>query len=92
MILKPKGGILTAFQKKVLEFFSSVKDSKYFFFTGGMALSEFYLGHRKSFDLDMFTSEKELIIPFSRVLEEEMKKHFLELSKQIMDKIRGSKI
>jgi len=37
-------------------------------------LAEFYLGHRKSFDLDLFTSEKELILPFSRILEEEMKK------------------
>jgi len=41
-----------------------------------MALAEFYLGHRKSFDLVMFTSEKELILPFSHVLEEEMKKVF----------------
>jgi len=75
-MLKPKSGVLTPFQKKVLEFFSNLKDSKHFFLTGGMALAEFYLGHRKSFDLDMFTSEKELILPFSRVLEEEMKKVF----------------
>lgn len=75
-MLKPKAAVLTPFQKKVLEFFSKLKDSKHFFLTGGMALAEFYLGHRKSFDLDMFTSEKELILPFSRVLEEEMKKVF----------------
>jgi hypothetical protein len=72
-MLEPKSAVLTPFQKKVLEFFSSLKDSKHFFLSGGMALAEFYLGHRKSFDLDMFTSEKELILPFSRVLEEEMK-------------------
>lgn len=39
-------------------------------------MAEFYLGHRKSFDLDMFTTEKELIIPFSRIIEDEMKKEF----------------
>jgi hypothetical protein len=75
-MLKSKSVVLTPFQKKVLEFFSTLKDSKHFFLTGGMALAEFYLGHRKSFDLDMFTSEKELILPFSRVLEEEMKTVF----------------
>ena len=65
-MLEPKAAVLTPFQKKVLEFFAGLKDSQYFFLTGGMALAEFYLGHRKSFDLDMFTSEKELILPFSR--------------------------
>jgi len=75
-MLKSKSAVLTPFQKKVLEYFSNLKDSRYFFLTGGMALSEFYLGHRKSFDLDMFTSEKELILPFSLVLEDEMKKVF----------------
>ncbi len=75
-MLKPKAVVLTPFQKKVLEFFASLKDSGHFFLTGGMALGEFYLGHRKSFDLDIHTSEKELILPFSRVLEEEMKKVF----------------
>ncbi|RPI70906.1 MAG: hypothetical protein EHM45_24255 [Desulfobacteraceae bacterium] len=74
-MLKSKN-VLTAFQKKVLIFFSQIKDSTHFMLTGGSALAEFYLGHRKSFDLDMFTSEKELILPFSRILEEEMKKHF----------------
>lgn len=75
-MLTSKAAVLTPFQKKVLDFFSKVKDSEHFFLTGGMALAEFYLGHRKSFDLDMFTSEKELILPFSRALEEEMKKVF----------------
>lgn len=75
-MLKSKAAVLTPFQKNVLEFFSGIKDSEHFFLTGGMALAEFYLGHRKSFDLDMFTSERELILPFSRALEEEMKKVF----------------
>lgn len=74
-MLKSKN-ILTPLQKEVLTFFSKIKDSTYFLLTGGSALAEFYLGHRRSFDLDMFTSEKELILPFSRTLEEEMKKQF----------------
>jgi hypothetical protein len=74
-MLKAKN-VLTPLQKEVLAFFSKIKDSTYFLLTGGSALAEYYLGHRKSFDLDIFTSEKELILPFSRVLEEEMKKRF----------------
>ncbi len=69
-MLKPKN-VLTPLQKEVLAFFSKIKDSTYFLLAGGSALAEFYLGHRKSFDLDMFTSEKKrkgtgqfLISPF----------------------------
>lgn len=68
--------ILTPFQKEVLSIFFKIKDSIYFLLSGGSALAEFYLGHRKSFDLDIFTAEKELILPFSRKVEEEMRKHF----------------
>ncbi len=39
-------------------------------------MAEFYIGHRKSFDLDLFTAEKGLVLPFSRVVEEELKKKF----------------
>ena len=76
-MLKPKN-VLTPLQKEVLAFFSKIKDSTYFLLAGGSALAEFYLGHRKSFDLDMFTSEKELILPFSRILEEEMRKALIK--------------
>ena len=69
-MLTPKN-VLTPFQNEVLSFFFKIKDSVYFLLTGGSALAEFYLGHRKSFDLDIFTTEKELILPFSRNLEEE---------------------
>ncbi|SNB63585.1 nucleotidyl transferase AbiEii/AbiGii toxin family protein [Thermoflexus hugenholtzii] len=37
--------------------------------TGGTALAEFYLGHRISFDLDLFTTQEGLVGPFSQVLE-----------------------
>lgn len=63
-------------QKAVIFSFRSVPDSQHFYLTGGTALAEFYLGHRKSFDLDLFTAEKGLIVPFSRVLEEKLKKEF----------------
>lgn len=56
-------GILTTTQKRILLAFSQLNDSSYFNLTGGTALSEFYFGHRRSFDLDLFTSEKDLILP-----------------------------
>ena len=48
--------ILTAFQKQI--FMAIIKDEffkKSFYFSGGTALSEFYLKHRFSKDLDFFT-------------------------------------
>ncbi len=56
--------------------FSKIPDSNIFYLTGGTALAEFYLAHRKSYDLDIFTTEKGLIIPFSYTFEEEIKKNF----------------
>jgi len=75
LMLKSKG-IITDLQKEVLLSFSNLMDSQHFYLTGGTALAEFYLGHRKSFDLDLFTAEKGLILPFSRVVEEELKEKF----------------
>lgn len=52
--------ILTPNQKKILEIASQDKNfCRYFYLTGGTALSEFYLHHRLSEDLDFF-SEKEI--------------------------------
>ena len=76
MLLKSKG-IITDLQREILIIFSQIRDSKMFYLTGGTALAEFYLGHRKSFDLDIFTTEKGLIIPFSYAFEQELKKIFL---------------
>jgi len=47
-------------------------DAERFYLTGGTALAEFYLGHRRSFDLDIFTTEQELVLPFSRVAEQKL--------------------
>lgn len=51
-------GILTAGQKKFLDlFFSSFPEQK-FFLTGGTALAQYYLKHRLSEDLDLFTTDQ----------------------------------
>lgn len=47
--------ILNQFQTKVLSDFKKSSLSKFFYLSGGTALSEFYLHHRLSDDLDFFT-------------------------------------
>lgn len=74
-MLKGKG-IITNLQREILKLFSTLSDSQFFYLTGGTALSEFYLAHRKSYDLDLFSVERGIILPFSRVLEDELKKRF----------------
>ncbi len=71
--------ILTNLQKKILTLFSSVPDSQAFYFTGGTALSAFFLKHRKSNDLDFFSGVEELILPFSRGLEMALKHEGCEI-------------
>ncbi|MCK4353093.1 nucleotidyl transferase AbiEii/AbiGii toxin family protein [candidate division WOR-3 bacterium] len=78
-MLKSKG-LITNFQRKLLLSFSKLTDSQYFYLTGGTALAEFYIGHRLSYDLDLFTSEGELVLPFSRVMEDGFKKEGLSVS------------
>ncbi|MDY6863780.1 MAG: nucleotidyl transferase AbiEii/AbiGii toxin family protein [Thermodesulfobacteriota bacterium] len=68
-MLKSKG-IITNLQRESLLSFSSIADSQYFYLTGGTALAEFYMGHRLSYDLDLFTTEKGLVVPFSRIMEQ----------------------
>ncbi|HNB51677.1 MAG TPA: nucleotidyl transferase AbiEii/AbiGii toxin family protein [Anaerolineales bacterium] len=67
-MLKGKG-LLTPLERDFLRLFSQLPDQANFFLAGGTALAEFYLGHRLSYDLDMFTSERDLILPFSHQLE-----------------------
>ncbi len=68
-MLKGKG-VLSDFQKAFLRFFASLPDQERFYLTGGTALAEYYLGHRLSYDLDLFTSETDLILPFSYRVEQ----------------------
>lgn len=72
-MLKGKG-ILSEFQKAFLRLFSSLPDQENFYLTGGTALAEYYLGHRLSYDLDLFTSEADLIVPFSHQVEQAAQK------------------
>jgi len=50
-----KDSILTEKQKRILGQFKSDDRLSSFYFTGGTALSEYYLKHRQSVDLDFFT-------------------------------------
>lgn len=68
---KPRSkGLLTPAQLKILDLFKDLPDATHYYLTGGTALAEFYLGHRRSFDLDLFTGEHGLILPFSYMVEE----------------------
>lgn len=47
-----------------MEFIGSESQiTKWFYLTGGTALAEFYLHHRNSLDIDLFTEEKEVHFP-----------------------------
>lgn len=70
-MLKGKG-IISDFQQDILRGFSKIPDSQQFYLTGGTALAEFYFGHRLSYDLDLFTSERGLVLPFSRIVESDL--------------------
>jgi hypothetical protein len=63
-MLKGKG-LLTPIQKAFLAAFAELPDQAQFYLAGGTALAEFYLGHRLSFDLDLFTAQADLILPVS---------------------------
>jgi predicted nucleotidyltransferase component of viral defense system len=52
--------ILTPLQKKFLEIFFKSFLGQRFFLSGGTALAEFYLKHRLSQDLDLFTVDQDL--------------------------------
>ena len=60
----PKTTLLTDEQQKFLTIFNKEKSLyKKFYLTGGTALSEFYLRHRLSEDLDFFSEEEFSILP-----------------------------
>lgn len=55
--------VLTPLQIRALSEFAKQPDSNQFYLSGASALAGFYLGHRRSGDLDLFTSEQPLIRP-----------------------------
>jgi hypothetical protein len=71
-------GLLSPIQLAFLSAFAELPDQSRFYLTGGTALSEFYLGHRLSFDLDFFTPEDALILPFSYQVEALGRDHNVE--------------
>lgn len=78
-MLKGKG-ILSETQKSILVSFQKIADAPYFYLTGGTALAEFYFGHRKSYDLDLFTPEVGLILPFSGIFADGLKRDGLHVA------------
>ena len=74
--------ILNNLQKDILRLFPGILESGHFYLTGGTALSYFYLKHRRSNDLDFFTSTEELISPFSYRLEQAMKEKGINTQRQ----------
>ena len=65
----PGKGLLRPLQKAFLALFARIPDQSQFYLTGGTALAEYYLGHRLSLDLDLFTAVDGLILPVSYQVE-----------------------
>lgn len=66
--------VLTELQERVLgTLFAEEEIKRHFYLTGGTALSEFYLNHRYSDDLDIFTHSVE-ISAIERVVEDCLRK------------------
>jgi predicted nucleotidyltransferase component of viral defense system len=74
--------MLSKIQRRILGIFPNISDNEYFYLTGGTALSYFYLKHRKSNDLDFFTTTEEIILPFSYRLEEILKEKGVIVQRQ----------
>ena len=70
--LKPRQQRLTRLQRRVLEHLVLLPDMSRFVLGGGTALAAFYLHHRLSEDLDFFTSERSIVLPHSRLVEQSL--------------------
>lgn len=70
-------GLLTRLQVTILKEIQHLSDVGRFYLAGGTALAEYYLGHRLSFVLDLFTTEQGLVVPFSRLAEGHLPKRDL---------------
>ena len=75
--------ILAPFQKKVFDVFSQFSGNfSKFYLTGGTALSDFYLHHRYSEDIDLFTEAREVHVPSMTV--------FIKHAKQLLHAVSVS--
>ncbi|OGM33288.1 hypothetical protein A3D00_00170 [Candidatus Woesebacteria bacterium RIFCSPHIGHO2_02_FULL_38_9] len=70
--------VLSDFQKKALIVFKSSPLCRNFYLAGGTALSEFYLHHRKSEDLDFFSIDELPLISLKKFASEIQKKIHLD--------------
>ncbi len=59
-------GLLTPLQRRVLSLVGSRTTA--FFLTGGSALAEYHLGHRRSQDLDLFTTREDAFDDADRII------------------------
>ena len=73
------GEILTPFHKKILSIFASLEESRAFYFTGGMALSAYYLQHRLSEDIDLFCPTENLIPITAKKFSEALIRHGVKI-------------
>ena len=62
--------ILTDYQIEILKIFFSSSLGRQFFLTGGTALAAFYLGHRLSKDLDLFSIEEFDSLELQKIIEQ----------------------
>jgi hypothetical protein len=67
-MLKGKG-LVTPIQSAIIKLFASLPDKEQLFLAGGTALAEYYLGHRISRDVDIFTGVDGLVLPLSHQVE-----------------------
>jgi len=67
-------GMLTDAQKEILKVFAETEGASEFYLTGGTALAAFYLHHRYSEDLDLFTGKEDLVPITSRAFERNLER------------------
>lgn len=65
---------LTELQQEIINTLNGLEESKELYFTGGSALSAYYLHHRLSEDLDFFTPAEDMIQLISRKLLQSLEK------------------
>lgn len=80
---KAMENLLTKLQAQVLTNFFSTPLGKYYFLTGGTALSAFYFGHRESLDLDLFTLEDIKLPAVLQILRQTAGKTHTKLNHQV---------
>lgn len=71
---------LTSLQQEIINVLKGIEEAKGFYFTGGSALSAYYLCHRLSEDMDFFTPTEKLIQYLPKKLSDELEKRGIKVS------------